>query len=468
MIRNSEQAINDPEKGNELVNEEDEEEEGETRCICGELDPPDDSGLYIQCEQCGVWQHGFCVGISEGEDSNLDKYWCEQCKPELHRLYNVESTGELRSVYKPIQEKKSQNERKRRVDRPRITNKEEGKLENADDDNPNKPDVDESTKPEFFDKDNGIVDKEIDQTKSPNKIEQSNNEEILTHEDKNIQNSISEVTNYLNTTTDTTNDIDDYNDDDKKIQDRKRATSSAREEKQYRLMLEKAIKESKRTSHNTDEEETIENEEEDAYGWEDNAIEKTEFPENKNEAASDIKTKNSAVSPKTTSRRSHSYPSDSEDIPDEEAKDITSIKPVSDRKFVVARRSQRVTKPTNRRGGRSSSNTPSVSMNNSNANSEPDINKPVKPRLPPQRTSLNEMRRRVAAILEFISRTQWELSQEQGSKNDLVRFVENQQFIKQVDDIYDSYDGSLKLMDDLTRSLLLWEKKYSNEAPLNQ
>ena len=62
----------------EVVEEEEneEEEDGETRCICGEIDPPDDSGLYIQCENCSVWQHGYCVGITEGEDSSLDKYWC--------------------------------------------------------------------------------------------------------------------------------------------------------------------------------------------------------------------------------------------------------------------------------------------------------------------------------------------------------------------------------------------------------
>ncbi|GMF76855.1 unnamed protein product [[Candida] boidinii] len=68
-----------------------------TRCICGqdELIIPSntdpifkyvDVGFFIQCEVCSVWQHGFCVGISD-EDHSPDKYWCEQCKPNLHKLY---------------------------------------------------------------------------------------------------------------------------------------------------------------------------------------------------------------------------------------------------------------------------------------------------------------------------------------------------------------------------------------------
>ncbi|KAF3919735.1 hypothetical protein ABW20_dc0107428 [Dactylellina cionopaga] len=72
-----------------------EEEEGETRCICGFKEyqgGSDDShtdltdGLFIQCDQCHVWQHGLCVGI---RDKALapDNYFCEQCKPENHTLY---------------------------------------------------------------------------------------------------------------------------------------------------------------------------------------------------------------------------------------------------------------------------------------------------------------------------------------------------------------------------------------------
>ena len=88
-----------------------EEEEGETRCICGELDTPDDSGFFIQCEQCSSWQHGYCVSITQ--DNAPDKYWCEQCRPELHQLFTTD-TGEARLIYKPVQEKRRQSRRKAR------------------------------------------------------------------------------------------------------------------------------------------------------------------------------------------------------------------------------------------------------------------------------------------------------------------------------------------------------------------
>ena len=105
----------------------------------------------------------------------------------------------------------------------------------------------------------------------------------------------------------------------------------------------------------------------------------------------------------------------------------------------------------------------------SKSNSEINLNKPVKPRLPPARTSLNEMRRRVSAILEFISRTQWELSQDQQTKEELIKFVENEEFIKKVSDVYDRYNETLVMMDDLTRQLLLWEQKYSfNKIEINK
>lgn len=78
-------------------------EEDVTRCVCGMTEyygPPlseafpdldteslneDLGSLFIQCDGCGVWQHGGCVGIVE-EDQCPDKYHCEQCRPKLHEL----------------------------------------------------------------------------------------------------------------------------------------------------------------------------------------------------------------------------------------------------------------------------------------------------------------------------------------------------------------------------------------------
>ena len=88
--------------------EDEDEEEEETRCICGQLEYPglpvtsnpgqkdqgatdsdpvseDSTGWFIQCDDCQVWQHGGCVGILD-ESQCPDKYYCEQCRKELHEI----------------------------------------------------------------------------------------------------------------------------------------------------------------------------------------------------------------------------------------------------------------------------------------------------------------------------------------------------------------------------------------------
>ncbi|KAB8213916.1 hypothetical protein BDV33DRAFT_209777 [Aspergillus novoparasiticus] len=117
--------------------EEDEEEEEITRCLCGQQEYPglppsrrdllgrngmhgrvkddpilnfsidssdlmsDEIGsMFIQCDQCKVWQHGGCVGIMD-EAMSPDEYFCEECRKDLHRIKN-ESTGQYSSQYLPV------------------------------------------------------------------------------------------------------------------------------------------------------------------------------------------------------------------------------------------------------------------------------------------------------------------------------------------------------------------------------
>ena len=58
------------------------DDEGETRCLCGENE--DDGGFMIQCEKCGKWQHGECMGY-ESPDEVSDTYACEICRPDLYK-----------------------------------------------------------------------------------------------------------------------------------------------------------------------------------------------------------------------------------------------------------------------------------------------------------------------------------------------------------------------------------------------
>jgi hypothetical protein len=46
----------------------------------------DDVGdFFIQCDNCFVWQHGGCVGLTD-ESMSPEFYYCEECKPEFHKL----------------------------------------------------------------------------------------------------------------------------------------------------------------------------------------------------------------------------------------------------------------------------------------------------------------------------------------------------------------------------------------------
>ncbi|RCK54367.1 Histone deacetylase complex subunit CTI6 [Candida viswanathii] len=113
----------------ELVEEEEDEEDDNevTRCICGKDELTNDSindelasflkrnykididqGLFILCESCSVWQHGYCVGLFENNDVP-DKYWCELCKPELHILLKHDGYSK-RTLYKPVNDKRKKLE----------------------------------------------------------------------------------------------------------------------------------------------------------------------------------------------------------------------------------------------------------------------------------------------------------------------------------------------------------------------
>lgn len=115
-------AYDDPEtKRSDENSPEIDEQEEVTRCICGqdELSTINaqlqsllaqeyrikiDTGLFIQCDKCLVWQHGYCVGLFINEDVP-DKYWCELCKPDLHRFVQDGST--TRTLYRPVNDSRT-------------------------------------------------------------------------------------------------------------------------------------------------------------------------------------------------------------------------------------------------------------------------------------------------------------------------------------------------------------------------
>ncbi|KAF5019697.1 hypothetical protein F66182_8294 [Fusarium sp. NRRL 66182] len=96
-----------------------EEEDEAVRCICDCEDYPgrppvegadsdffnaiefteDVTGFFVQCDICKVWQHGACVGIFSAE-SSPDEYFCEQCRKDLHKIFTA-SNGQKWSKYVP-------------------------------------------------------------------------------------------------------------------------------------------------------------------------------------------------------------------------------------------------------------------------------------------------------------------------------------------------------------------------------
>lgn len=229
-------------------------------------------------------------------------------------------------------------------------------------------------------------------------------------------------------------------------------------------MLEKAIRESRRTSQQDDEAGEGSNVRVDDSAGQ---LETKESPVEQETTAPgsiDVSADNNKVSVTNSVNAASPSPLPHKQTPPSTSRSSNSTSEEDTKKRPGSRRSQRVGKTSKKVNKNGSEGTPRTKGSVANNKGEIGINKPMKARIPPQRTSLNEMRRRVSAILEFISRTQWELSESHSSKEELVRFVENQQFVDQVDSIFQKYDHSFKLMDDLTRSLLLWEKKYSTTS----
>ncbi|CAD6587963.1 MAG: hypothetical protein ASARMPRED_003362 [Alectoria sarmentosa] len=106
----------------------DEAEEEVTRCICGnqeypglpdldtakivskdESDPAsfaeDTTGWFIQCDVCKVWQHGGCIGIMD-EATSPEEYFCEQCRKDLHKITTT-IKGRNYSHYLPMRDSQS-------------------------------------------------------------------------------------------------------------------------------------------------------------------------------------------------------------------------------------------------------------------------------------------------------------------------------------------------------------------------
>ncbi|KAL9640105.1 MAG: hypothetical protein Q9164_000492 [Protoblastenia rupestris] len=121
----NDEAKTEPLANFENDNDDNDDNDEETRCICGQQEYPglpvtssdvdkdksqvnsdpisveDNTGWFIQCDNCQVWQHGGCVGILD-ESQSPEKYFCEECHKDLHVIL-IDVNGRKHSRYLPIQ-----------------------------------------------------------------------------------------------------------------------------------------------------------------------------------------------------------------------------------------------------------------------------------------------------------------------------------------------------------------------------
>ncbi|KAH3686038.1 hypothetical protein WICPIJ_003038 [Wickerhamomyces pijperi] len=383
-----------------------------TRCICGVQEPPDESGLYIQCEKCSVWQHGHCVSIYD--DALVpDKYWCEKCKPDLHQF--VISPVGKRTKYLPAQPK----ENKRKGGKRTVSG-------------------------------------------SHAKAESTATTEDVKEEDEGQEQEPAR---------------------------KKRGVQRTREEILYDARVQRAIEESKKDIEKQESIETIpkrggsrrsrkteEEVEDDGY---DSKIHDDKLDDSHSEAKKeDLKTTGETANDqentgedhhnKTTADR-HAKDNKDDLIRSDSANSNGATKKgyssESNNDSVDTSVTSKPKRATKRGNGKSLSSNTSVSSNHSRKSphkeEEIDFNKPTKPRLPQQKSSMNDLRKRVSAIFEFIGRTQVELANEDTKEQDeFTKFVEDDESKLKINQIYEQSNESLRYMDSITGKLLAWEKKF--------
>ncbi|KAH3670992.1 hypothetical protein OGAPHI_000703 [Ogataea philodendri] len=339
-----------------------------TRCICGkdELIIPDnagtefddvDTGFFIQCESCSVWQHGYCVGIID-EDTAPEKYWCESCRPEHHDLF-TDKYGFRRSRYNPYQEIKRN---KRRLQ------------ERAAAESP----APVASAPVSVESGSGTPPTSVATTPPRMEVKREKSAE------------------------------------ESEKRKRARGTLNSRDA-EYEQMLKRALEESAKES----------------------GVQPDEV---------NLSSSNESASRETRSRKKVK----DEPSQDEEASPTNTSQP------------QKLTPPTSASSSTSASTKKSKKKKEEpqDKKKQPKIelaeDKPFKANLPSQRISMNEMKRRVFSIMEFVSNIQTELTNEEDFKHSLLNYTSEdstEETLRLQKVLIDCYNESVTQLDSLTEKL---------------
>lgn len=391
-------------------------EEETTRCICGNEELKQNArtrganpGLFVQCENCHVWQHGFCVGFTR-EKNVPDTYFCEKCRPDFHEIVETDD-GFTKSRYQPHIE----------------TQDEETQFDGS-----------KSTE-------NIEAEQEAEEIKEPESGEHEEEEEEEEEEDKQLE-GVEEDRGRDSEATQGKVKYHKRRSVPTPLEDLPERTSRAgrkrrsREEEILQRVLEESAREARELeAANIPEEDGI-NDYEDPEGKANNDNDKMNDKTDESWRGSSAKVRGS--------KNNQNHRKDTE-YDDESIDKLASLpeKP---------RRGRRGRKRANADQNAKTHNGHTATQNGGGAV------KKSKPKFPSTRSSLPEMRRRVASIIEFSTRVQADISTGINSREAAVANInsDSPELVGKVETLASQSEANLATLEALTRKLLSWQEEF--------
>lgn len=393
-----------------------------TRCICGNDDlviPKNshgefnnvDTGFFIQCETCSVWQHGFCVGIKD-ESHSPEKYWCEQCKPENHTLF-TDKFNTRRSKYDPEHANSNTNKKNlkrkngRSSGRNSDSNQEQIGLLNPANESFEGDDEQSKKKQRkrYYTTYEEQLKKALEESAkesgvAPEEVNVSSTEGVEGHDLRNS--SVRKTRTRMGGSDNNESNADDDNDEEEEKNEIKKDNEydqSTTEDQIVKLEDKQKIRDLKKMKVKGIQSSNLNN----VNSFEDS-------PSN------DVQNQTNT---KTTSKISNS----------------------SNSKRAIVKKPKKEVKP------------PSTIDD-----------KPFKTNIPSARISMNEMNRRIFSIIDFVSNTQTNLTNEEDFKNNLFQMNDNEMVPELVElktRLVECYNESVGELDNLTEMLNVWQSEFA-------
>lgn len=448
-----------------------------TRCICGNeefVSTPRtkalnaEPGLYVQCERCNVWQHGFCMGFeTEGDIPN--EYYCEKCEPLFHRI--GQRQGVLQSRYRPYTPRNGNSNNGNGVNGSSTSKRSKNisANENANEENNGTAASTDSTdaingsqRQHKIQADSTDTDGNSDARSSPAKlvnIETYPKQEIEEEPSTPSSQSVSQG--------------GDHSSESRKRQRQRKSDTEltasfarnrkrrSREDLILQRVLEQSAKEAREAEARRREQEGLPPLEEEAVSS--NGDRSSAEPEQEEQPTK--------TASKNLRNRSKIIDTPDETLSGDSEVSTNGSKETGNGKRQTASRQNgtkqnKTTARAPRNGRRTAARTAVTSSDESPSKRGAGGNKKCKPRIPSPRSTLSEMRRRVGSILDFTSRTQAELVEEKNVNiSSLSNAAKSSKFGSELKLLDSVCSGNMNGLEQLTQKLLQWEEQYGVHSP---